>query len=70
MSTDANDIIDTLAADCAHAHLAQGWDRDGEPYELGNFLGDHGALHEALGRAPTSTEARRLESAIRAALEP
>lgn len=62
---DIADAITGSAQHCASEHVEQGWDFDGEPYNVGSFFGDVEDLAKLLGRKPTDEEVTALEVAIR-----
>ncbi len=65
---DSHDIADAIkgsAQHCAAEHVEQGWDHDGEPYNVGSFFGDVQDLAKLLGRKPSDEEVTALEVAIR-----
>ena len=62
------DTMLALARQSARLLSENGWEGDGESYDLGAFPGDVDALTDALGRAPTLAERVSFEGAVRALL--
>lgn len=62
------DTMLTVARRSARLLSEQGWEGDGEAYDLGAFPGDMDALADALGRALTLAERVSFEGAVRALL--
>ena len=62
------ETIDSTAEACAVTLLEQGWDVDGEEYELDNYSGDLDALQTALRHEPSIEERIEFEQSVRDAL--
>lgn len=61
--------IEKQAKESADTLISEGWDVDGDSYELGSFPGAAEALRERMGHKPSPYELRILESCIRVHLD-